>query len=67
MVQLTENAQSFLARKPTYIGTYKGNKYYEHPELGDEACLQCITKDGKYKRSSCWDMESVRQLGESEF
>tara|TARA_R110000851_G_scaffold138443_1_gene275083 strand:- start:600 stop:812 length:213 start_codon:yes stop_codon:yes gene_type:complete len=57
----TPNAQKFLAQKPTLIVTVGGNKFYEHPVLGDEAPLICITHDGRKKKTDFWDADAAHE------
>lgn len=59
MKTLTENAKKFLAKNPTKLGSQFGYDFYEHPVLGDETDIRMITPTGEYKRTGCYDMESV--------
>ena len=64
MSNLSEKAQAFLAKKPEYFGEVAGHNYYECPINGDESPMRVITKEGKLKTSSFWDMDSVRDFGD---
>ena len=55
MKTLTTNSRKFLALKPTLIATVAGNRFYEHPILGDEAPLTVITSDGRKKSTDFWE------------
>ena len=59
---LTEKAQAFLAQRPTLVGTVLGNRFYEHPRLGDEAPLVVITADGRKRCSGFYDLPSAAEL-----
>lgn len=66
---LSKLAKAFMAKKPYLIYSWGGHKYFEHPELGDETFLVCITKDGKKKMTNIWEQpESLQdQLDLNEF
>ena len=46
MTNLSEKAQKLLSRKPTHIQTLMGYKFYEHPDLGEDTFMLCITPCG---------------------
>jgi hypothetical protein len=56
MTRLSEKAERFLAKKPEYIGTIRGYRFYEHPTLGDESPLIVITPGGKLRKSDFWEL-----------
>lgn len=59
MKNLTENAKKFLSKNPTLLGCYNAYRFYECPIHGDESDIKVITREGKYKRTGCYDMDAV--------
>lgn len=53
MKTLTANAKKFLSKSPAHIQTLMGYKFYEHPELGEDTYLLCITPCGNFY-STCF-------------
>ncbi len=47
MKTLSDKAQKFVALKPSHIQTLRGYKFYEHPDLGEDGFMLCITPCGK--------------------
>lgn len=54
----TEKAIAFMAQNPTHLGRVHGVDLYEHPTRGDESPIYAITKDGKVKKTSHWEVPS---------
>lgn len=46
MTNLSEKAKTFLSRKPAHIQNLMGYKFYEHPDLGEDTFLLCVTPCG---------------------
>ena len=59
---LSDKAKAFLDRKPTYIGTVSGYRFYEHPTLGDESPLVMITLEGKVRVSTFWELPDAFEI-----
>lgn len=55
----TEKAIAFMAKNPTYLGTVHGVDLYEHPTLGDETVVYGLTKEGKIKKTSHWEVPTA--------
>ena len=55
----TLNAERFLAKNPSFLGSHNGADYYEHPTYGDDEPMHCIDTDGEVYRSDFYDMDSV--------
>lgn len=51
MKTLSEKAQKLLSREPVHIQTIGGYKFYEHPDLGEDTYLLCITPCGNVYQS----------------
>lgn len=60
------NAQKFLDRNPTHIGTVGGYRFYESIAHGDEAPLLVITLDGRIKASSFWELPTLEDVMSAE-
>ncbi len=43
---LSDTAKRFLSKKPSFIQVLQGYKFYEHPELGEDTFLYCVTPCG---------------------
>lgn len=54
----TENANKFLAKKPTFISRVRDCDLYECPTYGDERPLWAITPQGKLKQTEHWEAPS---------
>jgi hypothetical protein len=55
--KLTENAEKFLSRNPSFLGRFKGYSFYECPIHGEDANIKAITIDGKLATTNCWDYD----------
>jgi hypothetical protein len=56
---LSDRAAAFLTREPTLIALLGGHYLYEDPVHGDEAPMFMITRSGKLKRTSWYDLPSM--------
>jgi hypothetical protein len=59
---LTDNARAFLALNPARVAMVAGHTFYEHPTLGDESPLVCITRDGRKKTSPFWEAPELMEV-----
>lgn len=61
MPKYTPAAQAFLAKRPTLIVEYAGDRLYESPTYGDEVPLIAILRDGRKLRTTFYDKPSLSE------